>query len=225
MRIDIITLFPEMFEGPFSHSIIQRAKNKDLAEIYLHQLRDFGLGKHKQVDDYAFAGGAGMVMMIEPVAAQIEKLKSEREYDEIIYTSPDGEMFDQPMANKLSTYQNLMILCGHYKGIDERIREHYITKEISIGNYVLSGGELAAAIIADSIIRLIPGVLGNEVSALSDSFQNQLVSPPVYTRPRNFKGWEVPEILLSGNEKLIEEWKYEQSVKRTKERRPDLLKD
>ena len=225
MRIDIITLFPEMFEGPFSHSIIQRAKNKGLAEIHLHQLRDFGLGKHKQVDDYAFAGGAGMVMMIEPVAAQIEKLKSEREYDEIIYTSPDGEMFDQPMANKLSTYENLMILCGHYKGIDERIREHYITKEISIGNYVLSGGELAAAVIADSIIRLIPGVLGNEVSALSDSFQNQLVSPPVYTRPRDFKGWEVPEILLSGNEKLIEEWKYEQSLKRTKERRPDLLKD
>lgn len=225
MRIDIITLFPEMFEGPFSHSIIQRAKNKGLAEIHLHQLRDFGLGKHKQVDDYAFAGGAGMVMMIEPVAAQIEKLKSEREYDEIIYTSPDGEMFDQPMANKLSIYENLMILCGHYKGIDERIREHYITNEISIGNYVLSGGELAAAVIADSIIRLIPGVLGNEVSALSDSFQNQLVSPPVYTRPRDFKGWEVPEILLSGNEKLIEEWKYEQSLKRTKERRPDLLKD
>ena len=225
MRIDIITLFPEMFEGPFSHSIIQRAKKKGLAEIYLHQLRDFGLGKHKQVDDYAFAGGAGMVMMIEPVAAQIEKLKSEREYDEIIYTSPDGEMFDQPMANKISTYENLMILCGHYKGIDERIREHYITMEISIGNYVLSGGELAAAVITDSIIRLIPGVLGNEVSALSDSFQNQLVSPPVYTRPRNFNGWEVPEILLSGNEKLIEEWKHEQSLKRTNERRPNLLKD
>jgi tRNA (guanine37-N1)-methyltransferase len=225
MRIDIITLFPEMFEGPFGHSIIQRAKDKDLAEIYLHQLRDFGLGKHKQVDDYAFSGGAGMVMMIEPVAAQIEKLKSERTYDEIIYTSPDGELFDQPMANKLSTYDNLMILCGHYKGIDERIREHYITKEISVGNYVLSGGELAAAVITDSLVRLIPGVLGNEVSALSDSFQNQLISPPVYTRPRNFKGWEVPDILLSGNEKLIEEWKYDQSLKRTKERRPDLLKD
>lgn len=225
MRIDIITLFPEMFTGPFSHSIIQRAQKKGLVEIFLHQLRDFGLGKHKQVDDYAFSGGAGMVMMIEPVAAQIEKLKSERTYDEIIYTSPDGELLDQPMANRLSTYKNLMILCGHYKGIDERIREHYITKEISIGNYVLSGGELAAAVLADSIIRLIPGVLGNEVSALSDSFQNQLVSPPVYTRPRNFKGWEVPEILLSGNEKLIEEWKYEQSLKRTKERRPDLLKD
>ncbi|MBE0651202.1 MAG: tRNA (guanosine(37)-N1)-methyltransferase TrmD [Bacteroidales bacterium] len=225
MRIDIITLFPEMFEGPFGHSIIQRAKDKGLAEIYLHQLRDFGIGKHKQVDDYAFSGGAGMVMMIEPVAAQIEKLKSEREYDEIIYTSPDGELFDQPMANKLSTYENLMILCGHYKGIDERIREHYITKEISVGNYVLSGGELAAAIITDSLVRLIPGVLGNEVSALSDSFQNQLISPPVYTRPRNYKGWEVPDILLSGNEKMIEEWKYEQSLKRTKERRPDLLED
>jgi len=225
MRIDIITLFPEMFEGPFSHSIIQRAKDKGLAEIVLHQLRDFGLGKHKQVDDYAFSGGAGMVMMIEPVAAMIEKLKSERDYDEIIYTSPDGALFDQPMANTYSTYQNLMILCGHYKGIDERIREHYITKEISVGNYVLSGGELAAAVITDSIIRLIPGVLGNEVSALSDSFQNQLISPPVYTRPRNFKGWEVPDILLSGNEKMIEEWKYEQSLKRTKERRPDLLQE
>ena len=225
MRIDIITLFPEMFEGPFSHSIIQRAKDKGLAEIVLHQLRDFGLGKHKQVDDYAFSGGAGMVMMIEPVAAMIEKLKSERDYDEIIYTSPDGALFDQPMANTYSTYQNLMILCGHYKGIDERIREHYITKEISVGNYVLSGGELAAAVITDSIIRLIPGVLGNEVSALSDSFQNQLISPPVYTCPRNFKGWEVPDILLSGNEKMIEEWKYEQSLKRTKERRPDLLQE
>ncbi len=225
MRIDIITLFPEMFEGPFGHSIIQRAKDKGLVEIYLHQLRDFGLGKHKQVDDYAFSGGAGMVMMIEPVAAQIEKLKSERAYDEIIYTSPDGELFDQPMANQLSTFENLMILCGHYKGIDERIREHYITKEISVGNYVLSGGELAAAVITDSLIRLVPGVLGNEVSALSDSFQNQLISPPVYTRPRNFRGWEVPDILLSGNEKRIEEWKYEQSLKRTRERRPDLLKD
>lgn len=225
MRIDIITLFPEMFEGIFSYSIIQRAQNKGLAGIFIHQLRDFGLGKHKQVDDYAYSGGAGMVIMIEPVAAIIEKLKSEREYDEIIYTSPDGNLFDQPMANAYSLYNNLMILCGHYKGIDERIREHYITKEISIGNYVLSGGELAAAVIVDSIIRLIPGVLGNEVSALSDSFQNQLISPPVYTRPRNFKGWEVPEILLSGNEKRIEDWKDEQSLTRTKERRPGLIKE
>lgn len=225
MRIDIITIFPEMFEGPFNHSIIQRAKNKGLVEIYLHQLRDFTQDKHRKVDDYAFSGGAGMVMMIEPVAKAIEHLKSERTYDEIIYTSPDGDLLDQPMANTYSGYQNLIILCGHYKGIDERIREHLITKEISIGNYVLSGGELAAAVFVDSIVRLIPGVLGNEVSALSDSFQNNLVSPPVYTRPREFKGWKVPDILLSGNEKRIEEWKFEQSLKRTKEKRPGLLHD
>lgn len=225
MRIDIITIFPEMFEGPFSHSIIKRAKNKGLVDIHLHQLRDFSTDKHKKVDDYPFSGGAGMVMMIEPVAAAIEHLKSEREYDEIIYTSPDGELLDQPMANTMSMYNNIIILCGHYKGIDERIREHYITKEISIGDYVLSGGELAAAIITDSLVRLIPGVLGDETSALSDSFQNGLVSPPVYTRPREFKGWSVPEILLSGNDKLIDEWKYEQAVKRTKEKRPDMIKD
>ena len=222
MRIDIITIFPEMFEGPFSHSIIRRAQDKGLVEIHLHQLRDYTSDKHHKVDDYAFSGGAGMVMMIEPVAKAIEKLKSERDYDEIIYTSPDGELLDQPMANHLSTYENLMILCGHYKGIDERIREHFITKEISIGNYVLSGGELAAAVITDSLVRLLPGVLGNEVSALSDSFQNYLVSPPVYTRPRNFRGWKVPDILLSGNERLIEEWKFEQSLHRTKERRPEM---
>ncbi len=225
MRIDIITLFPEMFEGPFNHSIIQRAKKKNLVEIYIHQLRDFGIGKHKQVDDYAYSGGAGMVMMIEPIATIIESLKKERTYDEIIYTSPDGKLLDQPMVNNLSTFQNIIILCGHYKGIDERIREHYITTEISIGNYVLSGGELAAAVITDSIVRLIPGVLGNEVSALSDSFQDQLISPPVYTRPRNFKGWEVPDILLSGNERKISEWKLDQSLKRTRERRPDLLNE
>ncbi len=223
MRIDIITIFPEMFEGPFNHSIVQRAKNKGLVEIYLHQLRDFTDDKHRKVDDYAFSGGAGMVMMIEPVAKAIDHLKSERDYDEIIYTSPDGELLDQPMANTYSGYQNLIILCGHYKGIDERIREHLITKEISIGNYVLSGGELAAAVFVDSIVRLIPGVLGNEVSALSDSFQNNLVSPPVYTRPRDFRGWKVPDILLSGNEKRIEEWKFEQSIKRTHEKRPCLL--
>jgi len=225
MRIDIITIFPEMFEGPFNHSIIQRAKNKGLVEIYIHKLRDFTEDKHRKVDDYAFSGGAGMVMMIEPVAKAIEQLKSERTYDEIIYTSPDGDLLDQPMANTYSGYQNLIILCGHYKGIDERIREHLITKEISIGNYVLSGGELAAAVFVDSIVRLIPGVLGNEVSALSDSFQNNLVSPPVYTRPREFRGWKVPDILLSGNEKRIEEWKFEQSLKRTKEKRPGLLQD
>ncbi len=222
MRIDIITIFPEMFEGPFSHSIIRRAQDKGLVEIHLHQLRDYAGDKHHKVDDYAFSGGAGMVMMIEPVAKVIEKLKSEHNYDEIIYTSPDGELLDQPVANHLSTYENLMILCGHYKGVDERIREHFITKEISIGNYVLSGGELAAAVITDSLVRLLPGVLGNEVSALSDSFQNNLVSPPVYTRPRDFRGWKVPDILLSGNERLIEEWKFEQSLHRTKERRPEM---
>ncbi len=225
MRIDIITLFPEMFEGPFGHSIVKRAQDKGLVEIHLHQLRDYATDKHRKVDDYAFSGGAGMVMMIEPVARIIEKLQSERQYDEVIYTSPDGELLDQPLANRLSVYKNLMILCGHYKGIDERIREHFITKEISIGNYVLSGGELAAAVITDSIVRLLPGVLGNEVSALTDSFQNNLVSPPVYTRPRDFRGWKVPDVLLSGNERLIEEWKFEQAVKRTKERRPDMLEE
>ncbi len=225
MRIDIITIFPEMFEGPFGHSIIRRAQDKGLVEIHLHQLRDYTSDKHHKVDDYAFSGGAGMVMMIEPVARVIEELKSERVYDEIIYTSPDGELLDQPMANRLSVYENLMLLCGHYKGIDERIREHFITKEISIGNYVLSGGELAAAVITDSLVRLLPGVLGNAVSALSDSFQNNLVSPPVYTRPRDFRGWKVPEILLSGNERLIEEWKFEQSLHRTKERRPEMLNE
>ncbi len=223
MRIDIITIFPEMFEGPFSHSIIKRAKDKKLVDIHLHQLRDYTTDKHRKVDDYAFSGGAGMVMMIEPIVTCIESLQKERKYDEVIYTSPDGELFDQPVANNMSLYKNIIILCGHYKGIDERIREHFITKEISVGNYVLSGGELAAAIITDSIVRLLPGVLGNEVSALSDSFQNNLIAPPVYTRPRDFRGWEVPEILLSGNERKIEEWKYEESVKRTKERRPEIL--
>lgn len=223
MRIDIITILPEMFEGPFNHSIIKRAQEKNLVEIHLHQLRDYSKDKHRKVDDYAFSGGAGMVMMIEPLVACIESLQKERDYDEIIYTSPDGGLFDQPMANSLSLLNNIIILCGHYKGIDERLREHFITKEISIGNFVLSGGELAAAIITDGIIRLIPGVLGNETSALSDSFQNNLVAPPVYTKPRNFRGWEVPEILLSGNERKIEEWKHEQSVKRTKKRRPGLL--
>jgi tRNA (guanine37-N1)-methyltransferase len=224
MRIDIITIFPEMFQGPFDHSIIKRARQKKLVDIHLHQLRDFASGKHKKVDDYAFSGGAGMVMMREPVVKAVEWLQSQRKYDEIIYTSPDGELLDQPMANSLSTLENIIILCGHYKGIDERIREHIITKEISIGNYVLSGGELAAAVITDALVRLIPGVLGNEVSALTDSFQNNLLSPPVYTRPRDFRGWKVPEVLLSGNERLIEEWKYEQALKRTGKRRPGLLR-
>jgi len=223
MRIDIITLFPEMFEGPFSHSIVKRAQAKQLTEIHLHQLRDYSTDKHRKVDDYPFSGGAGMVMMIEPIARCIESLQAEREYDEVIYTSPDGDLLDQGLSNQLSLYNNIIILCGHYKGIDERIREHFITKEISIGNFVLSGGELAAAVIVDSLVRLIPGVLGDESSALSDSFQDGMVSPPVYTRPREFRGWQVPDILLSGNEKRINEWKNEQAVLRTKQRRPGLL--
>jgi tRNA (guanine37-N1)-methyltransferase len=224
MRIDIITLFPEIFDGPFSHSIIKRAKDKNLVDIHLHQLRHYSPDKkHHKVDDYAFSGGAGMVMMIEPVANAIETLKKERDYDEVIYMSPDGELFNQNMANKLSLYKNIIILCGHYKGIDERIRDHFITKEISIGNYVLSGGELAAAVIVDAIVRVLPGVLGNESSALTDSFQNNLVSPPVYTRPREFRGWKVPDILLSGNEKLIDNWKLEKAIERTRQRRPEML--
>jgi len=215
-----------MFDGPFSHSIIKRAKDKNLVDIHLHQLRDYSPDKkHRRVDDYAYSGGAGMVIMIEPVANAIEALKKQRDYDEIIYMSPDGELFDQAMANRVSMLTNIIILCGHYKGIDERIREHLITREISIGNYVLSGGELAAAIVTDSIIRLLPGVLGNESSALTDSFQNSLVSPPVYTRPRDFKGWKVPDILLSGNEKVIDQWKLDQSIERTKQRRPKLAEE
>jgi len=225
MRFDIITIFPEIFVGPFSESIIKRAKEKDLVEIHLHQLRDYTTDKHRKVDDYAFSGEAGMVMMIEPIVRCIEHLSSERKYDEIIFLSPDGEILDQKLANKLSLKGNIVLLCGHYKGIDERIREHFITKEISIGNYVLSGGELAAAVLVDSIVRLLPGVLGDETSALSDSFQDGLVSPPVYTRPRDFRGWKVPDILLSGNEKLIIEWKNEQSLERTKQKRPTMLTD
>lgn len=222
MRIDIITVHPELIASPFEHSILKRAKNKGLAEVNLIQLRDYATDKHKTVDDYAFGGGAGMVMKIEPIAACINDLKSQRNYDEIIYMSPDGEMLDQPMANKLSTLKNILILCGHYKGVDERIREHFITKEISIGNYVLSGGELAAAVVADAVIRLIPGVLNDETSALTDSFQDGLVAPPVYTRPAEYNGWKVPEVLLSGHEEKINEWRHEEAVKRTKERRPDL---
>jgi len=225
MRFDIITIFPEIFVGPFSEAIIKRAKEKDLVEIHLHQLRDYTTDKHRKVDDYAFSGEAGMVMMIEPIVRCIEHLSSERKYDEIIFLSPDGEILDQKLANKLSLKGNIVLLCGHYKGIDERIREHFITKEISIGNYVLSGGELAAAVLVDSIVRLLPGVLGDETSALSDSFQDGLVSPPVYTRPRDFRGWKVPDILLSGNEKLIIEWKNEQSLERTKQKRPNMLTD
>ncbi len=223
MRIDILTIFPEMFEGPFNHSIIKRAQSKKLVEIYLHNIRDYSKSKHKNVDDYPYGGGSGMVMMIQPIADCIDKLRSERVYDDIIYTSPDGHQLNQKTANYLSGFENIIILCGHYKGIDERIREQYITKEISIGDYVLSGGELAAAIIVDSITRLIPGVLNDETSALSDSFQDNLISPPVYTRPATYNGWKVPQILLSGNEKEIVKWQLEKAMERTKERRPNLL--
>lgn len=222
MRIDIITVFPEMFEGPFTESIIKRAVNKGIVEINLHNLRDYSNDKHKKVDDYAYSAGAGMVMMIEPVDNCISHLKSERDYDEVIYMSPDGELLTQPLANEISLYNNIIILCGHYKGIDERIREHLITREISIGNYVLSGGELGAAVLTDSLVRLIPGALNDETSALSDSFQDGLVSPPVYTRPRVYKEWAVPDILLSGNDMIINEWKLQQAIQRTKERRPEM---
>lgn len=225
MRIDIITLFPEMFEGPFGHSIVKRAKDKGIVEIHTHNLRDYSTNKHKKVDDAPYAGKGGMLMTPQPIADCIDTLKKEREYDEVFYTSPDGELLDQNVVNQYSDYKNIIILCGHYKGIDERIREHYITKEFSIGDYVLSGGELAAMVLVDSVIRIIPGTIGDEMSALSDSFQDGLVAPPAYTRPKSFRGWEVPEVLLSGNEKLIEEWKHKQAVKRTKERRPGLLED
>jgi tRNA (guanine37-N1)-methyltransferase len=225
MRIDIITIFPEMFHGPFSESIIKRALAKKKVEIELHDLRDFTNDKHRKVDDYAFGGGAGMVMMIEPIDKCISQLKEKRTYDEIIYMSPDGIKLEQSISNRLSMMENIILLCGHYKGIDERIRENLITKEISIGDYVLSGGELAAAVLTDSIVRLIPGVLGDETSALSDSFQDGLISPPVYTRPRNYKGWIVPDVLLSGDQKLIDQWKSEQAIQRTIQRRSDLLRD
>jgi len=224
MRIDIITVLPELLESPFSHSIIKRAKEKGIVDIYIHPLRQYGLGKHLQVDDYPFSGKGGMVLMIEPVDKAIAALKSEREYDEIIYTSPDGEIFSQPVANELSLKKNIIILCGHYKGVDHRIREHLITREISIGNYVLTGGELAAAVMVDGIVRLLPGAIGDESSALSDSFQDNLLAPPVYTRPAEYKGWKVPEILLSGNEKEIDKWKHDQAVERTQRLRPDMMK-
>jgi tRNA (guanine37-N1)-methyltransferase len=222
MRIDIISVLPGLLESPLNDSIIKRAKDKGLVEIYLHNLRDYSLSKHKNVDDYAFGGGAGMVMSVEPISRCIEKLQSKRTYDEIIYTSPDGEILNQTTSNRLSLLQNIIILCGHYKGVDQRIRDLYITREISIGDYVLSGGELPAAVITDSIIRLIPGVLNDETSALSDSLQDNLLAPPVYTRPREFKGLSVPDILLSGNDKAIDDWRMEQAMQRTKERRPDL---
>jgi tRNA (guanine37-N1)-methyltransferase len=225
MRIDIISVLPELLESPLGHSIIKRAQTKGLVEIELTHLRDFTTNKHRSVDDYAYGPDAGMVMMVEPIYKAVEKLKGEREYDEIIYTSPDGELLTQKLANQLSTKKNIMILCGHYKGIDHRVREHLITREISIGDYVLSGGELAAAVIVDSVVRLIPGVLSDETSALSDSFQDNLLAPPVYTRPVEFNGWKVPDILLSGNFKNIEKWQMEKSLERTKRLRPDLLKE
>ena len=225
MHIDIITVVPGLLEGPFSHSILKRAEEKDIATVRIHNLRDYATGKQKQVDDYAFGGGAGMVLMIEPIARCIEALQQERVYDEIIYMTPDGATFDQPMANALSQTKNLLILCGHYKGVDQRVRDAFITKEISIGDYVLSGGELAAAVVADAIIRLIPGVLNDETSALTDSFQDNLLAPPVYTRPAVYEGREVPEVLLSGHEAKISQWRFEASVRRTREKRPDLLED
>ena len=222
MRIDILSVIPELLESPFSHSIMKRAQEKGLFEVHVHNLREYGLGQHKKLDDYQFGGGAGMVMMIEPIANCIHALKAQRDYDEIIYMTPDGKRFDQPMANRLSMKQNLMILCGHYKGIDERVREHFITLEVSIGDYVLSGGEIPAAVMVDAIGRLIPGVLGDETSALFDSFQDNLLAPPVYTRPADYEGWKVPDVLMSGHEAKIADWRFEQSLKRTAERRPNL---
>jgi tRNA (guanine37-N1)-methyltransferase len=224
MRIDILSAVPELLESPLNYSIIQRAKDKNLVDIHIHNIRDYGLGNYRQIDDYAYGGDAGMVMMVEPIFNIIEKLKKERDYDEVIYTSPDGQILDQACANHLSCLQNIIILCGHYKGIDQRIRDHLITLEISAGDYVLSGGELPAAIITDAVVRLIPGALGDETSALSDSFQDELLSPPIYTRPADFNGWKVPEVLLSGNPKLIKAWQDEQALERTKKLRPNLLK-
>jgi tRNA (guanine37-N1)-methyltransferase len=223
MRIDILTILPKLFDGPFSDSILKRAQEKGHVSIHLHNIRDYSTDKHKNVDDYQYGGGAGMVMRIEPIAACIDQLKAERTYDEIIYMTPDGELLEQGISNQLSIKGNLMILCGHYKGVDDRIRQHYITKEISIGSYVLSGGELAAAVLVDSIVRLIPGVLNDETSALTDSFQDQLLSHPVYTRPPVYNGWSVPDVLLSGNSQEIDRWREEQALERTKTRRPDLL--
>ncbi|HZJ73586.1 MAG TPA: tRNA (guanosine(37)-N1)-methyltransferase TrmD [Perlabentimonas sp.] len=223
MRIDIITVLPEILESPLGHSIVKRAQSKGLVQIYTHNLRDYTTDKHRTVDDYAFGPDAGMVMKIEPIFRAIDKLKAEREYDDIIYTSPDGQRLTQPVANELSIKNNIIILCGHYKGVDHRVREYLITREISVGDYVLSGGELAAAIITDSLVRLIPGVLSDETSALTDSFQDNLLAPPIYTRPADFNGWKVPEVLTSGHFKKIEEWQLAQALERTKRLRPELF--
>ena len=225
MRIDIISVVPDLLVSPFGHSIMKRAKERGLLEVHVHNLRDYTPYKQAQVDDYQFGGGAGMVMMPEPLAILLDKLREERTYDEVIYMTPDGDLFDQRTANALSLKTNLIIICGHYKGIDDRIRQHYVTREISIGDYVLSGGELAAAVVVDAVARLLPGVLNDETSALFDSFQDGLLAPPVYTRPAEFRGWKVPEVLLCGDPKKIDEWRYEQSLKRTKERRPGLLEE
>jgi tRNA (guanine37-N1)-methyltransferase len=225
MRIDIISCQPDLLTSFFTHSILKRANDKGLAEIHVHDLRKFAINKHGQIDDYAFGGGAGMVMMIEPIAKCLEGLKAERTYDAVIYMTPDGEQLKQPLVNRLSLLENVIILCGHYKGVDERVREQFVTHEISIGDYVLSGGELGAAVLADAIIRIIPGVLNDESSALTDSFQDGLLAPPVYTRPADYEGLKVPEILLSGNQPKIEQWRFEQAIARTKTRRPDLLTD
>lgn len=223
MRIDIITVLPDLIRSPFEASILKRAIDKGLVEVHFHNLRDYTTNRYRTIDDYQFGGGAGMVMMIEPIDKCITQLKSERDYDEIIYMSPDGETLNQAMANELSLLKNIIILCGHYKGVDQRVRDHFITREISIGDYVLSGGELGAAVLSDAIIRLLPGVLNDETSALTDSFQDNLLAPPVYTRPAEYKGWKVPDVLLSGNFKNIEQWREEQAQQRTAERRPDLL--
>ena len=223
MRIDILTVQPKLLDGPFDHSILKRAIQRGIAQVHIHDLRVFGLGKHKQVDDYAYGGGAGMVMRLEPMIACIEALQSERKYDAIIYMTPDGERFNQSLANQISLQENIILLCGHYKGIDHRLREHIITREISIGDYVLSGGELAAAVVTDAVLRLLPGAMNDETSALSDSFQDNLLAPPVYTRPSEFRGWKVPEILIGGDTRAVEEWRHSQSVERTKKLRPDLL--
>jgi len=225
MRIDIITVVPGLLAGPFDHSILQRASQKGLAEVHVHNLRDYATNKHQNVDDYAYGGGAGMVLMIEPIDNCLQHLKAQRAYDEVIYMSPDGQLLDQPLANQLSLKQNLILLCGHYKGVDERVRTHLVTREISIGNYVLSGGELAAAVLADSLIRLLPGVLNDETSALTDSFQDNLLAPPVYTRPAVYKGFSVPSVLLSGHEAKIAQWRQDQAVQRTHERRPEMIKN
>lgn len=223
MRVDVLTILPKLLEGPFSDSILKRAQEKGICQIHIHNIRQFSKDKHQSVDDYAFGGSAGMVMTVQPIVDCIESLTQERQYDDIIYVTPDGDRLNQGMCNQLSLRQNIMIICGHYKGIDQRIRDHFVTKEISIGDYVLSGGELAAAVIVDSVIRLIPGVLNNETSALTDSFQDDLLAPPVYTRPAEFRGWTVPEVLTSGNFKAIEEWNMQQAVEKTLARRPDLL--